>query len=136
MEKKGKKDFRWRYQIAADSDMGRLFDYIQNQDLHPTIAKNEMILQALWTYYMPSVYSADKRSPEEQKRKAYESIFALQSQIEKIIFEFDLEIERVPINNLKRRKNQEELYGLDNDNLAEKDGSNRNTSINKFTYSV
>ena len=136
MEKKGKKDFRWRYQISADSDIGRLLNYIQNQDLHPTIAKNEMILKALWTYYMPSVYSADQRSPEEQKRKAYEAIVALQSQIEQIIFEFDLEIERVPINNLKRRKNQEELYGLDKDNLPEKDEFNGNTKINKFTYSV
>ena len=87
MEKKGKKDFRWRYQIPSNSDTGRLLDYIQNRELHPKIAKNEMILQALWTYYMPSVYSVLGRSPEEQKRKAYESVFALQSQIEKLIFE-------------------------------------------------
>ena len=136
MEKKGKKDFRWRYQISSDSDTGRLLDYIQNQELHPTIAKNEMILQALWTYYMPSVYSILGRSSEEQKRKAYESVFALQSQIEKLIFEFDLDLDQVPINNSKIRKKEEEIDEIDSDNSPEETESNHQANISKFTYSV
>ena len=136
MEKKGRKDFRWRYQISSDSDTGRLLDYIQNQELHPTIAKNEMILQALWTYYMPSVYSILGRSSEEQKRKAYESVFALQSQIEKLIFEFDLDLNRVPINNSKIRKKEEEIDEIDSDNSPEETESNHQGNISKFTYSV
>ena len=74
-----KKDFQWRYQIPLNSSLGMLLDYIQNRDLHPSLSKTEMILQALSAYYMPLAYSLKEEQPEKIQQIAYDSVLALQT---------------------------------------------------------
>ena len=91
MNNEEKKEFSWRCRIFPSSNIGQLLNYINNSDLHPQITKNEIIIKALSAYYLPKSLTSE-RSPEQLKRIAYESVFALRNQIEELIFEFDLEV--------------------------------------------
>jgi hypothetical protein len=132
MEKKTKKDFRWRYQTSLNSQIGKLLNYIHNVDSHPTITTSEMIIKALSAYYLPNVYSPRERSPEELKRIAYESVFALQSQIEQLMIQFDLDTEAMqsrkpfPIQNIEPEAKQKSSEDEFDDDL----------DITNFTYSA
>lgn len=139
------KDFRWRYQRPLDSRLGILLDYIQTMELHPTITKNEMIIKALSAYYLPKAHSVAGQSPEKIQEIAYESVLALQSEIERLVCEFELDRSKLGIgsevgkpksklNVHKREKKESQLEVFEEQDSLEKEEEDR-MSLNKFTIS-
>ena len=92
-----RKDFRWRYQPPSNSSAAVLLSYIQEHELHPTVSRREMIMNALTAYYLPLAYSVFGRDREKLERAAYDSIFALLRQIDRLITELDLERSKLSI---------------------------------------
>lgn len=116
-----KKDFRWRYQISLNSSWGILLDYIQKQDFHPTCNKKEMILQALSAYYMPLAYSLlAEKQPEQLKQIAYDSVFALQRQIDRLVTQFQLDRSKLEVaSEMVNQKSNQDTTKMDNKVSAE-----------------
>jgi hypothetical protein len=72
------KDFKWRYQTSLNSDKGKMLDYLQNQDLHPSQSQTAMIMTALIAYYMPLVlYNEGDRSRETLELVLLDSVKAI-----------------------------------------------------------
>lgn len=135
------KDFRWRYQRPLDSRLGILLDYIQRMELHPTITKNEMIIKALSAYYMPKAHLVAAQSPEKIQEIAYESVLALQTEIERLVCEFELDRSKLGIgsdvvkpNVNKREKKESQLEVFEEEDSLEK-GEEDQISLSKFTIS-
>ena len=93
-----RKNFNWRYQPPLNSQGGMLISYLQDQGVHPTLSAKELIIKALSAYYMPLAYSLKPEQNEKVlERIAYDSVFALQSQIEQLVCEFKLDLSNVGI---------------------------------------
>ena len=86
-----KKDFLWRYQITAEQPSGILISYLQNQKLHPSISTTNLILEALSAYYMPLAYVKEEEDPKIIRQIAFDSVFALQRQIDRLVKQFKLD---------------------------------------------
>ena len=110
MERK-KKNFRWRYQPLSNSNYDTLLSYVDNKEIHPSVSKKEMILNALSAYYMPLAYSAAEKPPEILQQIAYDSVLALQRQIDRLVSQYQLDRSMLgPIGSevVNKSSNQEE----------------------------
>lgn len=138
-------DFKWRYQALLNSHISKVLEYINDPNLHPTISKNEMIVQALSAYYLPIAYQElepGKLSIEQINSMGYESIFALQNQSRKIALQLGLkmsaiqtiEMEAIPPFKSSEKKSETGAGELDDCSLEENNNYN-DLNINNFTIS-
>lgn len=93
-----RKNFNWRYQPPSNSKGGMLISYLQDETVHPALSAKELIIKALSAYYMPLAYSLQPKQNEKAlERIAYDSVFALQRQIEQLVCEFNLDVRNVGV---------------------------------------
>ena len=75
-------DFRWRYQPRNSMDV-QLMQYIQDNYI---MSKNEMLLLALRSFWLPSAVAADACISESKMRKvAWNAVHVLQKQAKDIL---------------------------------------------------
>jgi hypothetical protein len=93
-----RKNFNWRYQPPSHSKGGMLISYLQDNRVHPALSTKELILKALSAYYMPLAYSLQPKQNEKVlERIAYDSVFALQRQIDRLVCEFNLDVSNLGV---------------------------------------
>lgn len=105
-----RKNFYWRYQPPSNSKGGMLISYLQDETVHPALSAKELIIKALSAYYMPLAYSLQpKQKKKALERIAYDSVFALQRQIEQLVCEFNLDVSNLGIygSQLPKKSNLE-----------------------------
>ena len=108
-----RKNFYWRYQPPSNSKGGMLISYLQDDRVHPAWSTKEMIIKALSAYYMPLAYSIQPQQNEKVlERIAYDSVFALQKQIEQLVCEFNLDVSKLGIYS--SQLNQTSNLGVNN----------------------
>ena len=100
-----KQEFQWRYQIPEQQPSRILLSHIQNSKLHPSISKTKMILEALSAYYMPLAYVKEEEDPKIIRQIAFDSVFALQRQIDRLVKQFKLDNDETRVETSKNQVN-------------------------------
>ncbi|MDJ0733551.1 MAG: hypothetical protein QNJ47_05585 [Nostocaceae cyanobacterium] len=91
-------DFRWRYQPRNYMDV-QLLEYIQKNYI---MSKNDMLLLALRSFWLPSALAADYRISESKvQRVAWNAVQTLQKQAKEVLELVGLEdtsLMKIPTN--------------------------------------
>ncbi len=74
-------DFRWRYQPRNELD-AQLMQYIQNNHF---MSKNEMVLLALRSFWLPHALAVDYPSEGIKRRTALSAVQTLKKQVKDIL---------------------------------------------------
>ena len=96
-EKQERVEYCLRYTFNKDSDEEILLKYLKIQRYEPV---NQLILQAVMSYWFPLALEAEKEDsdPKKLKQLAEESIYILRRQADYFACKFGIDLEDLPRN--------------------------------------